>query len=77
MPATYTGYLPNQGNGLCLTDIREKSGNLTSAKDNQGNISGNVCLCLFDQSKFQYMLEKACKKADYAFNKIFRFHFPL
>ena len=37
----------NQGDGSCLANnIREKSGNLTNARDNQGNIRETVYLPL-------------------------------
>ena len=34
----------NQGNAFCLKNIREKSGNLTNSRDNQGNIMEIVSL---------------------------------
>ena len=36
----------NQGNAFCLKNIREKSGNSTNSRDNQGNIRRIVSLFL-------------------------------
>ena len=64
----------NQANGLCLKYIREKSGNLTNARDDQGNIRKNFCPCFFSQLISQYA-KKAGKKTHYAHNEIVGFHF--
>ena len=62
----------NQGNELCLTNIREKSGDSASARDDQENSRKNACLCFFNQLIYA---KKARKKTHSAHNEIVGFIF--
>ena len=66
----------NQGNGLCLTNIRQKSGNWTSAKIIK-EMSGKMFVFFPSINRSSNMLENTCKRPNCAQNIILGFHFPL
>ena len=66
----------NQGNGLCLTNVRQKSENWANAKIIR-EMSWKMFVFFPSINRSSNMLENTCKRPNCAQNRIFGFHFPL
>ena len=59
------GILGNQGNGLCLINIRGKSGSLANTRDDQGDVK-KIFVFVFSNNWSANMLKKLSRKQSIA-----------